>query len=124
MDKENVYNTVNFNGLPITGQNYSIPGAFSTNGTYHDRAMYSLWEHFVDLCSKSNCSSKNNCSLNFKQALFSNEARLPLLPIEINSNHPRVMKTGFEEDQSNRKNKYLPRRHRLEVFVDLASRNE
>ena len=39
MEKENVYNVVNVNGLPITGQNYSIPGAFATNATYHDRGI-------------------------------------------------------------------------------------
>lgn len=125
MDKENVYNTVNFNGLPITGQNYSIPGAFSTNATYHDRAMYSLWENFIDLCSHSNTStSMVNNTMDFKQALFAkNETRSPLVPIEITSNHSRVIKVK-SDDPGNLESRYLPRRQRLQVFVDLATRNE
>jgi len=125
MDKENVYNTVNFNGLPITGQNYSIPDAFSTNGTYHDRAMYSLWENFIEMCANSNNNIKNNGTMNFKQALFtSNEVRSPLQPIDINSNYSRVVKIKSEYFGNPKKSRYLPNRERLPIFIDLSSRNE
>lgn len=133
---------MNMNGLPVTGQNYSIPGAFSTNSTYHDRAMFSMWEHFLDVCGSISNNNKldngsnfrgfgndfrsyANDSMNFKQALFKmnaasrSEFREPLRNI---TNEAPFKKAKDDIYVNCEENRHLPKRNRLPVFVELAGR--
>ena len=41
--------------LPDPNQCYVIPYEFRHSKTFHDRGIYSLWNHFVETCHRSRC---------------------------------------------------------------------
>lgn len=48
MNKFEVRRSVDSSGLPNSNQSYSIPSDFAKNdASIHDRAIYSIWNHFV-----------------------------------------------------------------------------
>lgn len=95
MRKDHIYQRLDHMGLPDVHQSYQIPSHFChPMADVHNKAIFSIWGHFVDFCMKS---SWENCPKQFYKR-----------------------DSYDEEDCLCTANKYLPESKRLDVFVTLS----
>jgi hypothetical protein len=107
MQRTQIHRTLDRQGLPDANQMYLIPDSFAAStprlslslslggkrSYFHDRAVYSLWTHFIDFCCRTNGIP------------LSAAVQTPKIDPTINS--PR--------------NAFIPSMRRLRVFVKLAT---
>lgn len=70
MKKVEVFRHLDIQGLPDSNQRYEIPETFSkiSSSTHHDRAVFSIWNHFISVCCdaiKSSHSFNSNNPMNY-----------------------------------------------------------
>lgn len=67
-------------GLPDTNQLYKIPYTFAQvpHSSYHDRAIFSMWAHFVDMCRSSSGGFNDDKPMAVTNAHICDIMRLPV----------------------------------------------
>lgn len=105
-------------GLPTVNQFYDIPPEFSLNQyDYHDRALYSMWKHFIDFCIKTNKPEwmMNECGISTfaEQTYVDSPFSMEMTPHQ-----------AIEEDSKTIVNKFIPKIKRLPIFVNLSTMND
>jgi hypothetical protein len=106
-------------------QFYDIPPEFGLNQyDYHDRAIYSMWRHFVDLCLKTN--KPENMWLMHENDTFNSYAEQTYMdsPFASEISLSSHQATSAEDDQKSSVNKFMPKVKRLPIFIELATIKE
>ena len=102
-------------GLPSVNQPYEIPIEFGERvNDYHDRAIFSIWAHFVAFCYKIN-HDKNSPDLWDQSCSYVDSPHS-----KVSMMSPSKIDLDYD-DPTSMKNKYLRESKRLRIFVALSS---
>jgi hypothetical protein len=102
-------------GLPSVNQPYEIPIEFGERvNDYHDRAIFSIWAHFVSYCYKIN-HDKSSSPDHWDQSSYVDS---PYSKTSLVSPSKNDMDN---DDPTSMKNKHVRGAKRLRTFVALSS---